>query len=80
MYENTHLAPGWKSAHDSAPGDLGPGDKVYYTVVAVVGAINDWAAYYGYGSPDAVAAVGDKLDEATARGLFPAMEGKKYRR
>lgn len=84
MNRNRHpdLAPGFKDAHNDPIDSFNPGDKVYFTVVAVIGEANDWAAYRGYGTPEQVARTGDKIDPETAMGLFPrlAHSGRTYRR
>ena len=50
-------------------------------VVAVRGAIDDWAAYEGPNDEDVqwVMDHGDKLDEDQARDLFPAFAHLRYR-
>lgn len=77
-----HLQPGFRDAYNDSPATYEPGDRFYYTVVAVLGEANDWAAYRGYGSPEQVAATGDKIDQKTAEGLFAsiARSGRSYRR
>ena len=73
------LRPGFKDAYNDRPSDLEPGDKLYYTVVASVGFVEDWAAYRGFGPPEQVMRYGDKLDEDTARKLFPICDHLEYR-
>lgn len=73
---------GFKDAYNDSPTDIKDGDKVYYTVVAIAGRANDWAAYQGFGSPSQVTLGGEKLDRETAERLFPIMvqTGRSYRR
>jgi hypothetical protein len=51
-------------------------------VVAVVGWVNDFAAYEGTldQSFDQIARNGDKIGEDEARRIFPNMKGYSYRR
>lgn len=76
------IVDGFKDAYNDRPTDIEDGDKVYYTVVAVAGRANDWAAYQGFGPPEEVARGGEKLDKETAERLFPIMvrTGRSYRR
>ena len=54
------------------------------TVVLTLGAVNDFAAYYGCGSPEFVSLHGNKISAAEAAGHFPEKpwenEGFSYRR
>jgi hypothetical protein len=75
------VLPGFKDAYNDAPQDIGDGDKVYWTIVAVAGYANDWAAYQGFADPYGVARSGEKLDQELAERLFPIMRrtGRTYR-
>jgi hypothetical protein len=75
------VLPGFKDAFNDRPASIEDGDKVYWTVVAVAGHADDWAAYMGFGDPYKVARSGDKLDPETAARLFPIMvrTGRRYR-
>lgn len=58
-----------------------PGDKAYFTIVASIGEIDDWAAYKGFGTPEEVARTGDKLGEEEASRLFPRLAAQfRYRK
>ena len=77
----------FKSPYSTKPIEVQNGDKFVFVVVASVGYAEDWAAYrlpFGehQGSLNELtlldalqycAAYGEKLDEATARGLFPVL-------
>ena len=75
------VVPGFKDAYNDRASDIQDEDSVYYTVVATAGTNNDWAAYYGFGTPDKVAKSGEKVPQAIAEGLFPIMvnTGRTYR-
>jgi hypothetical protein len=53
-----------------------------YKVVAVIGWVNDFAAYqyYTYSSDEECAGSGDKIGEDQARELFPELASYSYRR
>jgi hypothetical protein len=72
---------GFKDAYNDTPRDIFDGDKVYWTIVAVAGHANDWAAYMGFADPYSVARSGEKLDQELAEKLFPIMArtGRTYR-
>ncbi len=76
----------WKSAYNDSASNLEPGDRLGKVVVAVVGDVNDWAAYEleiskdGIAnSPEYVATNGDKISEKAARELFPICRFLKWR-
>lgn len=73
---------GFKDAFNDRATDIEDGDAVYWTVVAVAGYADDWAAYQGFGPPEKVRASGDKLPQDIAERLFPIMvhTGRRYRR
>ena len=63
------------------PTALSEGDMVAIKVVAVAGAVGDWAAYFGPSdwTDEQVAENGDKLAEFQARPLFYCFCLRSYR-
>lgn len=58
-----------------------PDDALAVKIVAVVGGIGDWAAYWGpsHWSDERVASEGHKLPARQAEPLFPSFAGRRYR-
>ncbi len=76
----------WKSAYNTKPGDLQEGDKLGTVIVAVIGYVNDWAAYEIEIRPDGsmpdceqVATNGEKISQQAAERLFPVCRHLKWR-
>ena len=72
----------FKSAYNTKPVDVKPGDQFGKVIVAVVGYADDWAAYEievrpDGGMPDAQVAAdnGEKIDQQSAERLFPVLVG-----
>lgn len=69
--------------YTTRPMNLKPGSKLCYVVVAVVGDVDDWAAYAGLAgdTPEQVADGGEKIDKEAAEKLFPVCvnAGLKWR-
>lgn len=62
------------------PSQADPMNRPGLRVVLVAGAIGDYAAYAGYGSPEWIAAHGDKVSFAHADAHFPGqLKREKYR-
>lgn len=74
------LLPGFVDIYNLRDSDVKDGDRAYFTIVALVGGANDWAAYKGYGTPYEVAKAGLKIEESIAKELFPALASRNYRR
>lgn len=72
----------FKNHYTTMPGDVEPNDAFAMKVVAVVGKIGDWAAYWGppSWSNENVARKGCKLSAEAAVPLFPVLRNLCYRR
>ncbi len=77
----------WKSAYNTKPNELTEGDLLGTVVVAVVGAVGDWAAYEmeimvhdgTAPDPEIVARNGEKISQQAAEQLFPVCRYLKWR-
>jgi hypothetical protein len=75
----------FKNPYSAQPTELEEGDKLGFVVVAVVGAVGDWAAYAlpveggEIPDPEYVATNGDKIDREAAERLFSACRNLRWR-